>query len=201
MVGWFEIVGERADPQQVGGIRLNTFYETRKKSLWLISLKSLALVLMIAAGFAVTVPWMPMPVWKSSTLVAGIMLMYVGLAFFVRPEANEDNLGLLGGLVNDPLHYSDNLNRALWQAHCLLGPGRFAAGTVLDISTLFGFTAELTAEQANEEDFEEQLEMEAKQVDQWRREAMERVEQRQSEKPQGQLQLTSTQFLSPDRFE
>ncbi len=201
MVGWFEIVGERADPQQFGGIRLNTFYETRKKSLWLISLKSLALVLMIAAGFAVTVPWMPMPVWTSSTLVAGIMLMYVGLAFFVRPEANEDNLGLLGGMVNDPLHYSDNLNRALWQAHCLLGPGRFAAGTVLDISTLFGFTAELTAEQANEEDFEEQLEMESKQVDQWRREAMERVEQRQSEKPQGQLQLTSTQFLSPDRFE
>lgn len=142
-----------------------------------------------------------MPVWTSSTLVAGIMLMYVGLAFFVRPEANEDNLGLLGGMVNDPLHYSDNLNRALWQAHCLLGPGRFAAGTVLDISTLFGFTAELTAEQANEEDFEEQLEMESKQVDQWRREAMERVEQRQSEKPQGQLQLTSTQFLSPDRFE
>ena len=72
---------------------------------------------------------------------------------------------------------------------------------MLDISTLFGFTAELTADQANEEDFEEQLEMESKQVDQWRREAMERVEQRQSEKPQGQLQLTSTQFLSPDRFE
>jgi hypothetical protein len=201
MVGWYEIVGERADPQQVGGIRLNTFYETRNKSLWLISLKSLALVLMIAAGFAVTVPWMPMALWKSSTLVAGIMLMYVGLAFFVRPEANEDNLGLLGGLVNDPLHYSDNLNRALWQAHCLLGPGRFAAGTVLDISTLLGFTAEVTAEQANEEDLEQLLESEAKQVDRWRREAMERVEQRQSEKPQGQLQLTSTQYLSPDRFD
>jgi hypothetical protein len=169
MVGWYEIVGERADPQQVGGIRLNTFYETRKKSLWLISLKSLALVLMIAAGFAVTVPWIPMALWKSSTLVAGIMLMYVGLAFFVRPEANENNLGLLGGLVNDPLHYSDNLNRALWQAHCLLGPGRFAAGTVLDISTLLGFTAEVTAEQANEEDLEKLLEREAKQVERWRR--------------------------------
>jgi hypothetical protein len=201
MVGWYEIVGERADPQEVGGVKLNTFYETRRKRPGMVLLKTLGLVLMIAAGFAVTVPWLPMAIWKSSTLVAGLMLMYVGLAFFVRPEPNMDNLGLLGGLINDPLHYSDNLNRALFQAHCLLGPGRFAAGTLLDISTLLGFTAEITAQQANEEEMAKQLEVEAQRIEGWRREAMDRVQQRNAEKPRGQLPLSSADYLAPDRFE
>ena len=88
MVGWYEIVGERADPRKVGSVKLNTFYETRKKNAWFVALQGLALVAMIAAGYAVTVTWIPMALWQSCTLVAGIMLMYVGVAFFVRPEAD-----------------------------------------------------------------------------------------------------------------
>ncbi len=201
MVGWYEIVGERADPQKVGSVKLNTFYETRRKSVGIVALKGLAVALMIAAGFALTVTWIPLPLWKSTILVAGIMLLYVGFAFFVRPEADMGNLGILGGMINDPFHYSDNVNRALWQFHCLLGPGRFAAGAVLDFCTLVGLTAEITAEQANEEDLEKLRAAETRQVEQWRREAMDRVQQIQGDKPQGQLQMSSTQYLSPDRFD
>jgi hypothetical protein len=69
------------------------------------------------------------------------MLVYMGVAFFVRPEANTDNLGWGGGLANDPYQYSDNVNRFLWQAHCLLGPGRFTAETVLDFCVLVGLAS------------------------------------------------------------
>jgi hypothetical protein len=52
-------------------------------------------------------------------------LTYVGIAFFVRPEPNPDNMGFLGGMCNDPTRYTDNISRGLWNAHCLLDPDRF----------------------------------------------------------------------------
>jgi hypothetical protein len=86
MVGWHEIVGERISPQQVGSVRLNTFYETRNKPLWLVSLRLLGALAMCAAGFALFLPMLPLATWQSVTLVSGALLIYVGFAFFVRPE-------------------------------------------------------------------------------------------------------------------
>jgi hypothetical protein len=66
------------------------------------------------------------------------MLVYTAVAFFIRPEPDTDNLGLCGGLINDPFQSADNVNRWLWKAHCLLGPGRFTAETFLDLCALAG---------------------------------------------------------------
>ena len=148
MVGWYEIVGERTSPQKVGTVRLNTFYETRKKPLWLVALKVLGMCAMFAVGYALLLlPVIPLPLWKSVVLISGVMLIYVGVAFFVRPEPNGENMGFVGGLFNDPTQYSDNVNRALWNAHCLLGPGRFISETILDCCTLVGLTAERSEEE------------------------------------------------------
>ena len=49
MVSWYEIVGERSHPQKAGQVRLNTFYETRKKPLWLVVLKLCGLTAEISA--------------------------------------------------------------------------------------------------------------------------------------------------------
>lgn len=151
MVSWYELVGEQSHPQNRGQVRLNTFYETRKKPWWLVLLKLSALVVMFAVGYLLLLPLVPLPMWKSVTVVTGIILVYTGLAFFVRPEPNFDNMGFVGGLMNDPTQYSDNLNRALWKAHCLLGPGRFFAETLLDCCTLCGLTAEVSEEQHQQE--------------------------------------------------
>jgi hypothetical protein len=50
-------------------------------------------------------------------------------------------MGWFGGLSNDPTQYSDNINRFLWNLHCLLGPGRFAAETLLDTCVLAGLAS------------------------------------------------------------
>jgi hypothetical protein len=60
------------------------------------------------------------------------MVVYTAIAFFIRPEANGDNM------ANDASQYSDNINRWLWKAHMILGPGRFTSETLLDIGVLFG---------------------------------------------------------------
>lgn len=151
MVSWYELVGERAQPQKTGQLRWNTFYETRKKPVWLVLLKLCALVAMFAVGYLLLLPLVPLPMWKSLVVVSGILLVYTGAAFFVRPEPNGDNMGFVGGLFNDPTQYSDNVNRALWKAHCLLGPGRFFAETLLDCCTLCGLTAEVSEEQHQQE--------------------------------------------------
>lgn len=201
MFSWHEIVGERSDPKEAGKVRLNTFYETQKKPLWLIVLKLLGLVAMVTVGFALLLPLIPLPLWQSIALAGGAILIYVGVAFFIRPEPNADNMGFLGGMINDPTHYSDNLNRALWNAHCLLGPGRFVAETVLDFTTRLGLTAEITAQEASlEEEEQRRLEIQ-RDVARWREEAAARVEQRRSELPGGQVELSSASYLNPDRFD
>lgn len=126
-----------------GEIEINTEYVTRRKPAWWVFVKLLALALMIAAGYGIALPTLAhhLPLWKAVVLIAGGMLIYLGLAFFIRPEANTDNMGWCGGLANDPTQYSDDINRSLWQFHCLLGPGRFASTTLLDLCVLAGIAA------------------------------------------------------------
>jgi len=201
MVGWFEIVGERNDPKKSGSVRLNAFYETQKKPLGLILLKLVGLLILVAVGFGLILPLVPLPLWQSIAAASGALLIYVGVAFFVRPEPNGDNMGFMGGMMNDTLHYSDNVNRALWNAHCMLGPGRFIAETILDCSTRLGLTAEIMAEQANQEEAETRTAAIQQDVQRWRQEAAERVEQRRSELPGGQVELSSASYMDPDRFD
>lgn len=201
MFSWYEIAGERADPKETGQVRLNTFYETRKKPLWLVVLKLLGLAAMVSVGFFLVLPYIPLPPWQSVAVTSGAMLVYVGIAFFIRPEPNGNNMGFLGGLLNDPMHYSDDINRALWSAHCVLGPGRFVAETLLDLSTHLGLTAEITAEQANQEEMEKRRAEIQRDLARSHKEIAARLEQRRREAPRGQVELSSRSYLDPDRFE
>jgi hypothetical protein len=101
--------------------------------------------------------------------------------------------------LNDPTQYSDNVNRTLWKVHCLLGPGRFISETVLDCCTLVGLTAEVSEEQ-------HQMECEARERAAWdadlqqlRQRVMQRLEQRQAGRPQGQQELMSMRLMDPER--
>ena len=60
----------------------------------------LALVAMFVVGFAVIMPSVPLPFWPAAILTGGALLTYVGVAFFVRPEPNTDNMGWLGGTMD-----------------------------------------------------------------------------------------------------
>lgn len=125
---------------KTGEVAFNEYYVTARKPLWLVALRMLGVAVMVAVAYGIALPTLGMmlPVWKAAVLLAGALLIYVGIAFFFRPEADGDNMGLAGGLANDPYQYSDNINRALWQLHCCLGPGRFTAETLLDVCVCLG---------------------------------------------------------------
>ena len=63
-------------------------------------------------------------------VVAGI---YLALGYTVHPDPDVSNLGWLGGLVNDPIHYTDNVNRQLLTLLVVLLPGRFLAESLVDM--------------------------------------------------------------------
>jgi hypothetical protein len=123
-----------------GSVEIHTEYYTRKKPAWWVLLKLLGVAAMVAVGYGIALPTVAqaLPLWQACAAVAGVMLIYVGIAFFFRPEPNTDNMGWFGGMSNDPTQYSDNINRSLWNLHCVLGPGRFTAETLLDLCVLLG---------------------------------------------------------------
>jgi len=144
--------GEQIDPKPMGSIEVNTEHEFQK-SPFLVMLKFFGLLALAAVGYPLLLPMIPLPLWKSVVLVSGIILVYVGLAFFIRPEPHKDNMGWLGGFVDDPFHYSDNVNRFLFTSHMLLGPGRFVAGTILDMAALCGLAHDPQAAESTEEEW------------------------------------------------
>ena len=123
-----------------GEVEIVTEYYTRKKPAWLVFVKLLGVAAMVAVGYGIGLPtaMQYLPLWQAVAAVAGVMLVYIGIAFFFRPDPNTDNMGWLGGGMNDPTQYSDNINRLLWKLHCILGPGRFTSETLLDACVLIG---------------------------------------------------------------
>jgi hypothetical protein len=142
---WTEYRFQSRNPNQfesAGSIEIHTDGVNTKKPAWLVATKMLALVAMFIAGFAMVMPSIPLPFLPAATLTGGALLVYVGLAYFVRPEPNTDNMGWLGGTMDDRYQYNDDINRILWSLHCALGPGRFVSQTIVDFCTLCGMIAE-----------------------------------------------------------
>jgi|GEM_PF-3101865 hypothetical protein len=126
-----------------GSVEFHAEFFRRRRPAWLVLLKILGSIAMIAVGFAIALPSIneaapQFPMWKAILAVSAAMICYTAIAFFVRPEANGDNMGWFGGSCNDPTQYSDNINRFLWKLHMILGPGRFTAETLLDTCVLVG---------------------------------------------------------------
>jgi len=180
-----------------GEVTIHTDTVNEKKPAWLVILKVLALLVMVPIGFYLVVAFIPLPPLQASLVTAGVLLIYCGLAFFIRPQANEDNMGWLGGAFNDPFQYHDDINRALYQAHCMLGPGRFAAQSVIDLLTLCNLVPEVTQEQAAQE---RATKAESKRSAR-EEEIKARLAAREAEqKHTGTIGLSSAQYLNPDQL-
>jgi len=135
----YEYRCEQYDPQPVGNIDINTEH-VAQRSEWVVFFKLIAATLMSAGLFWLPFHFLPLTGWQSVVIAAGIALLYVGISFFLVPHANTDNLGWLGGMIDDPFHISDDWNRSLMFWNAALGPGRFIAGTMLDVACLLGVT-------------------------------------------------------------
>jgi hypothetical protein len=136
-----EFQGQSKLLHKSGGVEIHTDFYRQRRPVWLVLLKLLGVLGMVAVWFAIALPslleW-EYPLWQAIAIATGVMVVYTAIAFFFRPEPNTDNMGGGGGLMNDPFQSSDNVNRFLWRLSCCLGPGRFTFETMLDLGVLLG---------------------------------------------------------------
>ena len=66
-----------------------------------------------------------------------ILFIYCLISYKVIPQSDTSNIGLLGGLIDHPFRYSDDINRFLILLSILLYPGRFIATTLILFIILF----------------------------------------------------------------
>jgi hypothetical protein len=70
-------------------------------------------------------------------ICVGINLAYVLVAVVVTVNPDHRNMGLFGGLVDNPLSFSDDLNRLMFAVQLLLMPGKLAAWSIASAVRLF----------------------------------------------------------------
>jgi hypothetical protein len=122
-----EVGGHSSLLQKSGSVEFNTDTYRERRPAWLVLLKLLGVAAMIAVGAAIAIPSLlefEFPLWHAIGITVGGMLLYIIVAFFVRPEPNTDDL--------------TNINKFLWNVHCALGPGRFTSEAILDLLVLVG---------------------------------------------------------------
>jgi hypothetical protein len=63
----------------------------------------------------------------------GLLVVYLALAYFVNARPDYSNVGWLGGMMDHPFRWSDDVNRHLAFLKVVLWPGRFAVVSVRDL--------------------------------------------------------------------
>lgn len=156
MFSLLELWGERVGRHERGAIEFTTEHVNTRQPAWMVGIKLLGSAVLIAVAYALLVPtfsqWLPL--WKAVAMATGVLFLYVGLAFVVRPKPKLDNLGWGYGLIDDPTQYSDDINRGLFELHMLFGPGRFMAETAIGVLTLVGVVAETPVPELTPDDFD-----------------------------------------------
>ena len=69
---------------------------------------------------------------QTTGLVLLLEIAYLLLAYHIRVEVDTDNLGWIGGLVNNPFSFKDDLNRGKLFLNLILAPGRVLAEVLVD---------------------------------------------------------------------
>lgn len=131
-MGLFEWWGERIDPGPVGGVDL-VGPRPVPRSMGLVFAR---FTLSLTSLVAVAVAAMVVPETTSVDIVlkaTSAYATYVVIATLFRPRPDTSNLGLMGGFIDHPFRYSDDLNRGLLTLGILLWPGRIIGEGVVDV--------------------------------------------------------------------
>jgi hypothetical protein len=128
-----EILAEGSRPGPVGDIEFQKQVAVARRS-------KVAVVLRGLVAFGTLLGWLFVTCWglaRMDVFAIAIILVvtygYLWAGYHVHPRPDDRNLGLLGGLINHPLRYTDNLNRLLVALWLFLLPGRFIAESLMEI--------------------------------------------------------------------
>lgn len=73
---------------------------------------------------------------KNFGITTGALILYCLIAYFIHPEPDTDDMGLLGGMVDNPFSYSDDHNRFLMFLKLILIPGYFFTESTMNMFLL-----------------------------------------------------------------
>src|SRR5215213_1358970 len=103
MFSFTELRGESEyDRRHRGSIEIQGDYVARRKPAWLVVGKLAIAMLVIGFAYALCLIHIHYPGWKVSAVFFGVLLLYCGLAYVIRPNPNDMNMGWFGGAMNDP---------------------------------------------------------------------------------------------------
>lgn len=127
----FEIIGESVDPGPTGSVETGKPPHEPRSRLAVI-VRGIVALGMVGTVFVMTALVGPLTPGRVG-MVAGVMSAYLLVAYLVRPEPDYDNLGWAGGIFDNPLRYSDDINRFLVFVMLVLWPGRFVSTAIVDL--------------------------------------------------------------------
>ena len=73
---------------------------------------------------------------KNFGITTGAIILYSLVAYFIRPEPDTEDMGLLGGMVDNPFSYSDDTNRFLMFLKIVFMPGCFFTEATINMFLL-----------------------------------------------------------------
>jgi hypothetical protein len=73
---------------------------------------------------------------KNFGITTGTIILYSLIAYFIRPEPDTDDMGICGGMIDNPFSYSDNGNRFLMGLKIILMPGCFFTESTINMFLL-----------------------------------------------------------------
>ena len=134
MLEWF---GERFNPGDVGEVTFGGG-EISKREKAVVVIRLIVALTMLGGWFWLLANPFGVESLKWWAISGALTIMYLVIAWHVRPEPDMDNLGWGGGLFDHPFRWSDDFNRTLLWLRILLWPGLFTAESLLDAPTLLG---------------------------------------------------------------
>lgn len=66
-----------------------------------------------------------------------LLVLYLAIGASLYPKPDYRNVGLLGGMIDHPFRFTDDLNRCLVVLLVVFWPARFATRSIRDLASLF----------------------------------------------------------------
>ncbi len=127
---------EHGDPEVAGEQRIRRARSSRQDVTMLI------VTWLVAGGLVAGLYYVVFHVLEAEPTANNIgafftvLAVYSALGYLIRPQVDRENLGWLGGLVNNPFTFRDNVERWKLQWLILLFPGRIIGGAVVGLFRL-----------------------------------------------------------------
>ena len=126
----FEWLCEGRNPGPVGSIESGKF-DIPERPKWLIIVRFIISIAIIGGIYYLANNHISTITFKTFGITTGVLIVYCVISFFVRQAPDTSNMGWAGGLIDNPLRISDDLNRNLVFLKIVLMPGLFIAESVL----------------------------------------------------------------------